>query len=137
MPEIDAPLFQMVSGKVDATMPAAAGSFGFFATGGAELSGLTRVCWIVNARQCADSADGLLRLEVQPGGSFGLSLPAGVEASLAAEHALAMFIDLEGEANLNSLALDKALLAPLVDGQVRLEGIPAIATSTTNDPQGR
>lgn len=134
MPELDAAQFVMVSGKVEADMPNTGGSFGFIATQGAELTGLTRVCWTAAIRQCADSSGGDLRILVADGGSFGIKLPQGVEARLTADHAVAMFVDLAGEANLNSLDLGNSLIAPVVDGVATLLGIPPIAASTLPQP---
>lgn len=136
MPELDAPVFTMASGEAQATLPAADGSFGFIATAGAELSGLTRVCWTQVTQQCAASPSGQLRIVVQDGGSFGLRLPGPAEAQMDADHAVAMFVDLEGEANLNSLDLGRSLLAPLVGGLVRLGGIAPIPDSAVADPSG-
>lgn len=135
MPELDAAQFIMVSGHVEADMPNSGGSFGFIATQGAELTGLTRVCWTAAIRQCADSSSGNLRILVADGGSFGVKLPQGVEARLAADHAVAMFVDLAGEANLNSLDLGNSLVTPMVDGVATLLGIPPIATNTIPQPE--
>lgn len=128
--------FIMVSGELEGAMANAAGSFGFFGTSGAQITGLTRVCWIQTTRQCADSASGALSLVVEPGGSFGLRIPDGIEATVDADHALGMFVDLGGRGDLNSLALGRTLLAPMVEGRIALDGIAAIPEATTNDPTG-
>jgi hypothetical protein len=136
MPGLGGSQFIMVSGELVGTMANAGGSFGFFGTTGAQMTGLTRVCWIQTTRQCADSASGALSLVVAPGGSFGLRLPDGIEATVDAEHALAMFVDLAGRGDLNSLDLGRTMLAPMVEGRVALDGIATIAAATTNDPTG-
>lgn len=134
MPELDAAQFIMASGSLEADMPNSGGSFGFIATEGAEISGLTRVCWTSTIRQCADSPGGNLRIVVPDQSSFGVLLPDGVEARLTADHALAMFADLGGEADLNSLALGKSVLAPMVSGVATLRGIPNVPITTLPTP---
>jgi hypothetical protein len=134
MPELDAPLFTMASGRLEATMPSTTTSFGLIASGGAEVAGLTRVCWTQGTRQCATSSGGGLSIVVADGGSFGVRLPSGADLTVVADHALAMFVDLSGEADLNGLDLGKSLLAPLVGGTVRVADIGAIASTYQDTP---
>lgn len=124
----------MASGALQASMPAASGSFGFFSTQGADITGLTRVCWTSVIRECADSAAGTLTIDIQPGGSFGLSVPGGAAATLHAEHALALFVDLGNNGDLNGLGLGKSLMAPLVDGSVQVLSIAPIPASALANP---
>jgi hypothetical protein len=126
--------FTMASGAVSATLPAADGAFGFIGTRGAELTGLTRVCWTGALRQCADSAAGTLTISVDDGGSFGVHIPNGADASVNADHALALFTDLSSTGDLNSLRLGKSMLATLVEGRAELTSVPAIPASTLADP---
>lgn len=134
MPELDAPIFTMASGRLEATMPSVTTSFGLIGSGGAEVAGLTRVCWTQGTRQCASSAGGGLRIVVAEGGSFGVRLPSGADITVVAEHALPMFVDLAGEADLNGLSLGKSLLAPLVGGTVRVADIGSIPSTYQDTP---
>lgn len=134
MPELDGPLFTMASGRLDATMPSVTTSFGVIGSGGAEVSGLTRVCWTAGIRQCATSSGGNLRIVVAEGGSFGVRLPNGADLTVVADHALPMFVDLSGEADLNGLALGKSLLAPLVAGTVRVADIGSLPSTYQDTP---
>ncbi|HUR25249.1 MAG TPA: hypothetical protein VM327_04445 [Candidatus Thermoplasmatota archaeon] len=137
LPGLGGSEFTMASGRLEAVIPDGDGSWGFFATGGATVSGLTRVCWTSGTRQCSDSSSGGLSVVVLPGGSFGLELPAGADARLEARHAVAMFVDLSGTGDLNSLELGRSLLAPLVAGEVVLSNIPEIPASALFDPVSR
>ena len=136
MQGLTGPRIDMVSGELDMLTPTSGGTFGFFSTQGTSITGLTRVCYSQVLRQCIDSVTGGLRIDVATGGSFGLKLPQGVEATLEAQHALAMFADLSGQTNLNSLDIGPSLLAPLVVGKATLQGIPSIPNSAASDLQG-
>lgn len=129
MPGLEGPTFTMASGRMDAVIPDGEGTWGFFATGGATLSGLTRVCWTDVLRECADSTAGELEVDVKPGGSFGLQFPDGADAALEASHALAMFVDLSETGDVNTLGLGLSLLAPAVEGSVTFSAIPEIPAS--------
>jgi hypothetical protein len=126
--------FTMASGAVQASLPSTTGAFGFIASQGADLTGLTRVCWTGQIRQCADSSSGALSVHVDNGGSFGIQLPGGADATLHADHALALFTDLSSQTDLNGLGLGKSLLAPLVGGVVALPSITAIPASAIANP---
>lgn len=134
MPGFDGSSFTMASGKMDVVVPDGNGAWGFFATGGATVSGLTRVCWTAGVRQCSDSAAGGLSIEVMPGGSFGVQFPTGADAKLEARHAIAMFVDLTQDGDLNTLELGPSLIAPVVEGTVSFANLPAIPSSALIDP---
>jgi hypothetical protein len=134
LPGLGGSRITMVSGQMDAGVAEGDGTWGFFATEGAEITGLTRVCWTATIRQCADSAAGALSIRVLPGGSFGVQFPAAAGATLTANHALAMFVDLGETGDLNSLQLGKSLLAPAVGGEVDFTTIADIPSSVILDP---
>jgi hypothetical protein len=135
LPGLGGPTFTMVSGATETVIPDGDGTWGFFATGGTEITGLTRACWTAILRTCADSASGDLSIRVLPGGSFGMRFPTGADASLKAGHALAMFVDLSQSGNnLNSLDLGRSLVAPVVEGVVAFTTLPEIPASTIADP---
>jgi hypothetical protein len=135
MPGLGGATFTMVSGETDTVIPDGDGTWGLFATGGTEITGLTRACWTAVLRTCADSASGSLSIRVLPGGSFGLQFPTGADATLEADHALAMFVDLsDSGSNLNSLGLGRSLVAPVIEGVVTFTALPQIAASTIADP---
>jgi hypothetical protein len=134
LPGLGGPDFTMASGRIDAVIPDGDGSWGFFATSGATVSGLTRVCWTATLRQCADSASGDLSIEVLPGGSFGVEFPTGADARLEARHGLALFVDMGDTGDLNGLDLGLSLIAPVVEGEVRFTSVPDIAASLIADP---
>ena len=134
LPGLVGPDFTMASGRVDVVIPDGDGTWGFFATSGATVSGLTRVCWTETLRECADSASGDLSIEVLPGGSFGVQFPTGADARLEARHALAMFVDMGDTGDLNSLDLGLSLIAPVVEGEVAFTAIPPIPASSILDP---
>lgn len=134
MPGLSGPSFTMASGRMEAVIPSGDGTWGLFATGGATLSGLTRVCWTETLRVCRDSAEGRLSIHVLPGGSFGIDFPTGPDATFEAGHALAMFADLTTTGDLNSLDLGLSLLAPAIEGEVRFTSIPEIPASLLADP---
>jgi hypothetical protein len=131
--------FTVASGALEATLPSIEGTVGLFSTGGARLTGLTRVCWQTPTPDCHDSTAGRLSIHVAPGGSFALRLPSSVDAALDAAHALAMFVDLGGDNDLNTFQVGQSLVAPLVDGRFALQPLPAIpdvAASTASDEAG-
>ena len=135
LPGLGGATFTMVSGATDTVIPNGDGTWGLFATGGGEITGLTRVCWTAILRTCSDSVGGGLSIRVLPGGSFGLRFPTGADASLEAEHALAMFVDLsESGNNLNSLRLGRSLVTPVVEGVVSFTNLPEIPASAIADP---
>ncbi len=134
MPGLSGPTFTMASGRMEAVIPSGDGTWGFFATGGATLSGLTRACWTETLRECRDSLDGGLAIHLLPGGSFGMDFPTGPDATFEAGHALAMFADLGQSGDLNSLDLGRALLAPVIEGEVVFTSIPEIPASLLVDP---
>lgn len=125
------PEFIMASGELDAVLPGTQGSFGFFSARGADLGGLSRVCWSeAVGRRCQSGA---LSLHVAAGGSFGLKVPGGADASVHAGHALALFSDLGTTSDLNGLGLGKSLLAPSVGGEARLSAMAAIPDSDVGE----
>lgn len=134
MPGLSGPTFTMASGRMEAVVPSGEGTWGFFATAGATLSGLTKVCWTDVLRECADSPSGGLALHVMPGGSFGMQFPTGADAAIEGDHALAMFADLTATGDLNSLDLGLSLLVPLIGGEARFTSIPEISSSLLADP---
>lgn len=127
---LSGPEFIMASGELDAVLPGTQGSFGFFSIRGADLDGLTKVCWRETLRRCAT---GDLSLHVGAGGSFGLQVPGGADASVHADHALALFSDLGRTGDLNSLDLGKSLLAPSVGGEARLSAMAPIPAGSVNE----
>jgi hypothetical protein len=140
---LDGPLFTMASGRVEAIIPDGVGTWGFFSTEGATVTGLTRVCWTPSGsiiRGCQDSAEGGLSIRVQPGGSFGFQFPGDADAKVEAKHAMAMFVDLRDSGDdLNSLELGRSLIAPVVDGTVtftRISAIPASAIAVPASEDG-
>lgn len=137
LPGLGGAQFRMASGTLDVVIPDGDGTWGFFATGGAEVAGLTRVCWTDLVRRCADSSGGDLAVRVLPGGSFGLHFPTGADARVEAGHGLAIFVDLSATGDLNSLEMGKSLMAPLVDGVVSFSSLPPIASTTITDPTSR
>lgn len=134
LPGLGGATFTMASGELDAVVPNAQGSFGLFTTGGAQLTGLTRVCWTGTIRQCTDSAAGGLSVHVLPGGSFGFRVPGGADARLEADHALALFSDLSRGSDLNGLELGRSLVAPAVGGRMSFSSLPAIQATLLADP---
>ncbi|MHB1260534.1 MAG: hypothetical protein ACYC2H_02335 [Thermoplasmatota archaeon] len=134
MPGLSGPTFTMASGRMEAVIPSGEGTWGFFATAGATLSGLTRVCWTETLRECRDSSGGGLSIHVLPGGSFGMDFPTGADATFEAGHALAMFADLTTTGDLNSLDLGLSLLAPAIEGKVVFTSIPEIPASLLANP---
>jgi hypothetical protein len=124
------PEFTMASGQLSAVLPGAQGSFGFFSVRGADLDGLTKACWTDTIRRCAT---GTLSLHVGAGGSFGLRVPGGADASVKADHALALFSDLHRTGDLNSLGLGKSLLAPSVGGVASLSAMGDIPASSVSE----
>jgi hypothetical protein len=135
LPGLGGATFTMVSGETDTVIPNGEGTWGFFATAGAEVNGLTRACWTAILRTCADSPSGGLSIRVLPGGSFGMRFPTGADAGLEADHAIAMFVDLsESGNNLNSLRLGRSLVSPVVGGVVSFTTLPEIPASTIIDP---
>jgi len=132
---LDSDRFTMASGALLASVPAVPkGSMGFFSSQGTQVTGLTRVCWTDTIRQCADSPGAALSVRVGAGGSFGLQFPTGADATLSADHALALFADLSTSSDLNGLKLGKSVVAPLVGGRITLNSIAAIPASTLADP---
>jgi hypothetical protein len=125
------PEFILASGELDAALPGTQGSFGFFSARGADLDGLSKVCWSeAVARRCQSGA---LSLHVAAGGSFGLRVPGGADASVHAAHALALFSDLGTTSDLNGLGLGKSLLAPSVGGEARLSAMAPIPDSSVSE----
>jgi hypothetical protein len=137
LPGLAGPDFTLASGRLDVVVPDGDGTWGFFATGGTTVSGLTRVCWTATLRQCADSGSGGLSIDVLPGGSFGVEFPTGADARLEARHALAMFVDMSDTGDLNSLGLGLSLVAPVVEGEVSFTDVPSIPASAILDPVSR
>jgi hypothetical protein len=136
LPSLAGPDFTMASGRAEVVIPDGDGTWGFFATSGATVSGLTRVCWTATLRQCADSATGDLAIEVLPGGSFGVEFPTGADATLEARHALALFVDMGGTGDLNGLDLGLSLVAPVVEGEARFTDIPDIPAALLDPTSG-
>jgi hypothetical protein len=122
--------FTMASGELDAVLPGTQGSFGFIDVRGAALEGLTKVCWREAVRRCAA---GDLAVHVAAGGSFGVRFPGGADASVRAEHALALFSDLSRTGDLNGLDLGTSLLAPSVGGVVRLSEMAPVPASDVGE----
>lgn len=127
---LSGPEFTMASGELETVLPGAQGSFGFFAVRGADLDGLTKVCWTSTVRRCAT---GTLSLHVGAGGSFGLRIPGGADAKVTADHALALFSDLGTTGDLNGLGLGKSLLAPAVGGKALLSAMGDIPASSVSE----
>ncbi|HJQ93330.1 MAG TPA: hypothetical protein VJ874_03475, partial [Candidatus Thermoplasmatota archaeon] len=83
----------VVSGAMELDAPAVTESAAFFRTTGADIRGLTKVCWQAAGLppQCAD---GPLRIVVPRGVSFGFNSQVPYRATVTADHALASFVDL-------------------------------------------
>lgn len=117
----------VVSGKAEATTTNAIGSYGFFDSGGATISGLTKVCY---GTTCP-AGNGPFNLVVSNGGSFAVCFPAASGGEFTADHALALFVDFAQDDDLNSFGVDKSLVAPSVDALFHFTSIPAVATRAT------
>src|SRR5688572_15328816 len=90
-PGFEAGSLRIVSGRLDADIGSAEGTWGFFDTQGAVITGLRQACWAPT--QCTQSGTDDVAVTVSDGGSFGLSLPGEADATLAAAHAMGLFID--------------------------------------------
>ena len=134
MPALDSPEKTVVSGAIDADIVDARSAYGFFDSDGSQISGLTRVCWVHMGTPCSDSASRQLSLTLAPGSSFALCFPGATSGRLHAEHALALYVDLAQDDDLNSFSVDKSIVAPVVDGSFAFSSIPAIASVTATSP---
>lgn len=114
----------VVSGKVSAELGQAGGSYGFFGTRGATITGLEQVCWQGNG--CSSSSARAMSIRIEAGGAFSVCFPAPAGGTLEAGHALALFVDLAQDDDLNTFPVDKSLVAPLVDGEFAFGPIAAI-----------
>lgn len=115
---------QVVSGRLEAQLASAEGTWGFFNTTGAAVVGLRQACW--SATQCTQSPGDDVAVVVLEGGSFGLSVPDTSDGRLEAAHALGLFVDFGGQDDLNSFTLGRSLVAPVVDGQMAFTRITPI-----------
>ncbi|MEK6974996.1 MAG: hypothetical protein AABY18_01475 [Candidatus Thermoplasmatota archaeon] len=127
MPALDSSEKTVVSGQVDADIKDATASYGFFDAQGTDVTGLSRVCWQL-LLGCRDSDSRSLSLSVAPGGSFAVCFPAATSGILHADHALALFVDLAQDDDLNSFRVDKSLVAPVIDGTYTFSNIAPITT---------
>lgn len=130
MPGLGSGAMTVVSGKVDASSKNSVGSYGFFDTNGAIVSGLTSVCY----SPTAPCASGSLSLVVSPkgsggGGSFAICFPGASSGTLEAGHSLALFVDFAQDDDLNTFGVDKSLVAPSVDGTFHFDSIPNVDTA--------
>lgn len=125
----DGDTFTVVSGELEVRMDAVVGPFGFFDADGIDIEGLDRVCWRGAGSGCID--EGRLTIRVLPGGSAGIDFPGAADAVYTARHALGLFVDYEGDEDLNSFNLGKTLTAPAVGGLVDFGDIQDIPFSRT------
>jgi hypothetical protein len=128
-PGFDAGSLDIVSGRMEADLGSTTGTFGFFNATGAVVTGLRQACW--SRTQCTESSEGEVAIAVRDGGSFSLRLPDELDATVDADHALGIFMDFGGDDNLNSLALGRSLVAPMVEGVIdfqRITPIPRMAS---------
>lgn len=122
--------FTFLSGALEADLRGAAGPFGFFGAEATTLRGVEQVCFTTPVNPpCRASATGAYTIRVAAGGAFAVDFPAPVDAVAEAEHALGLFVDFQGDRDLQSLNLRQSLVAGVVDGTVRVPAIPAIATT--------
>lgn len=117
---LDNTAMTVVSGEVAATTQGT-GSYGFFDTQGATISGLTRVCYSATC-----TLPGSYSLVVANGGSFALCFPAASAGRAHAGHGLSLFVDFAQDDDLNSFGVDKSLVIPAVDGSYKFTTIPPV-----------
>jgi hypothetical protein len=124
----------IVSGSLDLKAPAVRDSAAFFRTSGADIRGLTRVCWQVALAQSEQCAEGPLKVVIPEGTSFGFNSPAPYPMSVVARHALVTFVDLSKADGFDpSLHVGPSLIGSLVESEVRVGRVPAL---TTLEPGG-
>lgn len=116
----------VVSGALDATLSGAPGSFGLFDSDAYTIRGLDKVCWNGGCNQSASNA---LSLAVSDGGSFALCFPTNPAARLEAAHALALFVGLASDDDLNTFAVADSLVTPMVDGMLAFSTVAPIPAS--------
>lgn len=135
MPALDSPDKTVVSGAIDADIVDARSAYGFFDSAGVQVSGLSRVCWVHVGTPCSDSAGRQISLTLAPGSSFAMCFPGATSGRLHAKHALALYVDLAQDDDLNSFSVDKSIVAPVIDGSFAFSSIPAIASVTPTAPR--
>lgn len=120
----------IVSGAMELRAPAVRESAAFFRPSGVEVLGLTKVCWQAVAdvpRQCAD---GVLKVVVPDGISFGFNSPHGYAVAIDADHALATFVDLGRAPGFDrSLQVGPSVIASLVGSSISFGTVPALTES--------
>ncbi|MHB1261298.1 MAG: hypothetical protein ACYC2H_06245 [Thermoplasmatota archaeon] len=124
----------VVSGAMDLHAPAVRESAAFFRSSGAEILGLTKACWQAVADVPAQCADGVLKVVVPKGTSFGFNSPHGYAVDVHADHALATFVDLGDAAGFDpSLQVGPSVIASLVGSRISFGTVPDL---TEAEPGG-
>ncbi len=123
----------ILSGTLNADLVSAGGTWGFFDAAGFRMTGIDSICWDDNGS--ARCVEGDVWLEVADGGGIGYRFPGTSEASITAAHALALFVDLSQDRDLNGFDVGTSVVASTVGGvvtgvQVTRDG--AIATLTAD-----
>ncbi len=127
----DAASFTFLSGAVQATLPGVAGAFGFFNVQPTTLHGVEQVCFMDGTNPpCRTSPSGAFTLSISPGGAFAVDFPGPADATLAARHALGLFVDFQGDRDLKALNLQKTLVASTIGGTTTFTALPGIAMTS-------
>lgn len=117
----------VISGALEVDDAQARGAIGILGADAFTITGLDKVCW--REGNSLDCATGQLTVQVAQRSSVGLCLPVPYASNYEAKHVLALFADLRSDNDLNTIPLNRSIVAPAIDGELRL-------TTTTPIPMG-